>query len=1060
MSNTHTPIDVFCSYAPEDESSFQQLQKHLGVLTHQEHIVLWHHRRITPGSDWAQAIDAQVNRASIILLLISADFLNSDYCYGVEMKRALERQRANEACVIPILVRPVDWENVPFKHLSVLPTDNKPIVLWRNRDEAFKNIVQGIGVALEDVQHLAFGTLPSPFPRLWNIPYAPNPFFTGQEALLRQLAETLKTGSPTALSQPQAISGLGGLGKTQIAVEYAYRHRQDYQAIFWVRADTHEALVSGYVALAELLNLPEKDERDQTIIVQAVERWLKTHREWLLILDNADDLSIVGPFLRSLLGGHILLTTRAYAIGPLAQRVEVETMSQEVGVLFLLRRAGLIGLDTSLETVSTSERANAQRITEELGGLPLALDQVGAYIQETGCSLARYQQVYEQHRMGLLKRRGSFSNDYPESVATAWTLSFEKVKQQSPIAADLLCCCALLHPDAIPEEFFTDAATHLGPRLQRVTRDSLVFDDAVRVLLAYSLIHRDATTTMLSIHRLVQAVLIDAMSARTKKRWQGQIIRALATVFPERPEYALEECERFLSHALVSVSWIGDGLRPIPASLKIIYKTGVYLRERSEYAKAEPLLVRALSICEQHLGVEHPDTAMSLNALAVLYDQQGEYEQAEPLYKRALSVFEQHLGAEHPDTARCLNNLGLLYQEQGKYEQAEPLYKRALSIFELYRGVEHPDTAMTLHNLARLYGLQGKYEVAELLWKRALAIREQRLGVAHPDTARNLNGLAILYRQVGKYEVAEELYKRALAIREQHLGVAHRDIADSLHGLAELYQLQGKYTYAETLYKRALMIYEQRLGSGHPDIAVSLGGLALLYRELGKYEEAELLYKRALAIRVQHLGGEHPDKARILDGLASLYRYQGKYEEAGLLYKQALMIKEQHLGSEHIETAVSLNNLAILYCQQGKYGEAEPVFQRALMIKEQHLGSEHIETAVGLNNLAILYCERGRYGKAELLYKRALMIWERHLGAEHPDTAYPLHGLATLYQRQGKYEQAEPFYQRALTIREQRLGSTHPETQNTRKNYATLLRLVGRDAEATALEANREPSAE
>ena len=129
MSNTHTPLEVFCSYAPEDESFFQQLQKHLGVLTRQRRIVLWHHRRVTPGTDWAQAIDNQVNRASVILLLISADFLNSDYCYGVEMKRALERQSLNEACVIPILVRPVDWENAPFKHLKILPTDGKPISL-------------------------------------------------------------------------------------------------------------------------------------------------------------------------------------------------------------------------------------------------------------------------------------------------------------------------------------------------------------------------------------------------------------------------------------------------------------------------------------------------------------------------------------------------------------------------------------------------------------------------------------------------------------------------------------------------------------------------------------------------------------------------------------------------------------------------------------------------------------------------------------------------------------------------------------------------------------------
>ena len=611
--------------------------------------------------------------------------------------------------MIPILVRPVDWEKAPFGHLKVLPTDGKPITLWRNRDEAFKDIVQGIGVALKDVQHLTFGTPSSALPRLWNIPYASNPFFTGQDVLLTRLANTLKTGQPTALSQPLAVSGLGGIGKTQLAVEYAYRHQQDYQAIFWVRADTHEALVSGFVALAELLNLPEKDERDQTVTVKAVERWLKTHREWLLILDNADDLSVVSPFLRSLPGGHVLLTTRAHTVGPLARHIEVEKMPQEVGVLFLLRRAGLIGLDASLETVSASERAMAQQITEELGGLPLALDQAGAYIQETGCSLAHYQQVYQQHCMELLGKRGNFSDDYPSSVAITWTLSFDKVKQQSPTAAGLLRCCAFLHPDAIPEELFIVGAHHLGIRLQRVARDSLAFDDAVRVLLAYSLIHRDPTTSTLVIHRLVQTVLMEALSAKLKKQWRERVVRAMNEAFPEPAFKEWTKCGRLVSHVLVCVAWIEHEPIPISGASHLLSKAGIYLEKRGQYSKAEPLLVRALAIREQYLEAEHPDIAMSLNNLALLYGHQGKYEHAEPLYQRALSIVEQRLGTEHPNTATYLNNLAVLYRQQGKYGQAEQLGQRALAICEQHLGVEHPNTAMSLHNLAVLCRLQGKY---------------------------------------------------------------------------------------------------------------------------------------------------------------------------------------------------------------------------------------------------------------------------------------------------------------------------------------------------------------
>src|SRR5258707_3933850 len=334
MSDAPSPVEIFCSYAPKDKSFFQGLQNHLQVLVNQLRIVLLDSRQIIPGTDRAQAINAQINRASVILLLISADFLASDNCKS-EMERALERQHTNEAYVIPIQLREVDMNKVPFEHLQLLPT-GKPIDQWRNRDKAFTKVAQGIRNVLENAQSLASGIPPSTLSPLWNIPYPHNRLFTGQEALLTQLAAILKTGGP------QALSGLGGIGKTQIAVEYAHRYRQDYKAIFWVRADTREALVSGYVSLASLLNLKGKDDRDQTIIKLAVKNWLETYKGWLLILDNADDLDIINEFLPSKPGGHIFLTTRVHAVSKLAQRIEVEPMSKDMGALFILRGAGLI----------------------------------------------------------------------------------------------------------------------------------------------------------------------------------------------------------------------------------------------------------------------------------------------------------------------------------------------------------------------------------------------------------------------------------------------------------------------------------------------------------------------------------------------------------------------------------------------------------------------------------------------------------------------------------------------------------------------------------------------
>src|SRR6266581_1755103 len=366
-----TPVEVFCSYARKDEIWLRKLETHLSLLKRQGLISLWHDRLISPGTDWTTEIDTRLETASVNLLLISADFLASDYCYGIEMQRALESHQANEARVIPILLRPLDWNNAPFAHLQVLPTDAKPITTWRNRDAAFTDVAAGIRRVIEDLSSLQASAPRAALPPVWNVP-SRNSFFIGRDEILTRLRKQLQAGQATALSQPQAIKGLGGIGKTQIAVEYAYLFHEDYQVVLWARAETTEALTSSYVTIATLLNLPEQEAQEQEFTVQAVKVWLQLHSGWLLILDNADDLSLVPAFLPPSLGGHLLLTTRAFAVGHLASRIEVDTLSVEQGALFLLRRASLMAPDDTLEHISPQARDLAKQVSQELGGLPLA----------------------------------------------------------------------------------------------------------------------------------------------------------------------------------------------------------------------------------------------------------------------------------------------------------------------------------------------------------------------------------------------------------------------------------------------------------------------------------------------------------------------------------------------------------------------------------------------------------------------------------------------------------------------------------------------------------------
>ena len=382
-----------------------------------------------------------------------------------------------------------------------------------------------------------------------SVPYARNPHFTGRDELLDQLHQQLIAVEQNdtakirgaALTQPQAVKGLGGIGKTQIAVEYAYRHCQEYQVVLWVRADTHEALTSDYVEIAKLLNLPQKDDQDQTLVVQAVLQWFKTHTQWLLIFDNADDLSLVDAYLPRQGNGNIIITTRAHAINKFGS-VEVERMGLKEGREFLLHRT------KHLKHISDEERKKATDIAIVLDLLPLALDQAGAYIEEAGCSYSDYLVVYQARRKDLLARRGNLATEeHPESVATTFSLSFQKVEQANPSAAELLRFSAFLAPDKIPEELIRDCANLWSSPLQQAA-DLFAFNGMMEELLKYSLVNRLLDNKAFSIHRLVQAVQIDTMEKDTQCKWAERVIQAVNKVFPDNPEDVAvwSQCLRYL----------------------------------------------------------------------------------------------------------------------------------------------------------------------------------------------------------------------------------------------------------------------------------------------------------------------------------------------------------------------------------------------------------------------------------------------------------------------------------------------------------------------------------
>ncbi len=790
---------------------------------------------------------------------------------------------------------------------------------------------------------------------LWNIPYLRNPFFTGRDAELHHMHEVLNRQKTTTLSQSIAISGLGGIGKTQTAIEYAYRHVQDYTAVFWINAETYETIASSMVAIASLLDLPEKQEQKQEKIITAVIHWLMQHSDWLLVLDNVENPTLVQCVLPAARYGSLLFTSRRQALGFIIQTLNLEPMTPEVGIRFMLHRAKLLEPTTSLDQLAPKDMFAAQEIATAMDGLPLALDQVGTYIEATQCSLSDYLSLFQSSQQRLLDERNAYM-DHPLSVTRTFTLTFELLKQNNVSAADLLTVCAFLAPEAVPESLFLEGSAHLGSAFETLAADPFKFNDTIKTLLSYSLLRRNTTDKTLTIHRLVQTVLKGHLPEEIQRTWAVRIIHTVSKLFPSRQDLHSNYwhiCNQLLPQAIVCISLHDQWGENIHDCVSLMSHVASYLISQARYNEAEALLQQA----RVHIpDLEHSIVIEMLLVLADLYHRQGKYAESENVLQQALSKVDL-LDPEHPLVAEVLGDLAGLYMEMRKYPEAETLLQRALHIEAHALGSEHPVVGKRLSVLAMIYSIQGKYEQARILHQRVLYIWQQAWGPENPRIAIPLNNLADSYLAQGKYELAEPLCQQALHIWEQALGPEHPNIAFALLNLAELYTEQAQYEKAESLYLRAFRIREQVMGPKHRDLANPLEGLANLYKKQGKYEQAEPLYQRALDIREQVPGVEELEIAIPLTGLATLLSEQGKYEEAEPLYQRALALRQKYLVPQHPDIAEILQYLAHFYQAQYQITEALSFYQQALAIREQSLGSEHPKTIKTRNDLAHLLNE-------------------------------------------------------------------------------------------------------
>ena len=390
LSHISECVKIFFSLAPatEDRNLFERLCSHLSAMRLRGLIDLWYDSEISPGSIARDIIRSHISTADIIVLLISADFFASDQCARMEMPYALEQYATRAAHVIPVLLRPIDWSGLPLEQHSPLPPDGRPVSTWENLDAALKEVAQGIRRVVEGLAHRWTNT-----PRLPKPPQFPfstlllrrNPFFTDRDTTLTALHASFTSAQRHQINI-QALHGLGGIGKTLLAIEYAHRYQEEYQATLWLNAASRELLNSDLRSLADQLGIALPKDAHESERLAALRLWLQSHERWLLVLDDLDDFSLLHLLVPSDSSGHVLLTTHSAATGPFAHAIPVGQLTVEEGALLLLRRAKLIPKQGTREDASTEDYLQSVTIAQEFASYPLALDQAGAYIS---CLLSR-----------------------------------------------------------------------------------------------------------------------------------------------------------------------------------------------------------------------------------------------------------------------------------------------------------------------------------------------------------------------------------------------------------------------------------------------------------------------------------------------------------------------------------------------------------------------------------------------------------------------------------------------------------------------------------------------
>ena len=604
---------------------------------------------------------------------------------------------------------------------------------------------------------------------LSNLPAVSLPHFTGRESFLADLEAGF-----TSAGGVQVVHGLGGVGKSQAAMEFARRHRANYAITWWVRAESESSLVESLSKLASRLGRAVSDNASADTVRDLVNATLGSRSDWLLVFDDVTSKTEIARYLPRSGKGHVLITTRSADVATLGRSQPLTVLDRDESIRFLRQRTG---------RHDESEYA-ADRLAHALGDLPLALEQASAVILGEHQSFEQYLTRFETEWATLLQA-GPAPTHYPHTVAMTWGLAFQAVETTSPSAAGLLNFASFLCPDSVSNKMLRDGSAHLPDSVASLARNPVTLEKAMAALGAYSLVRREPDGVV--IHRLVATVTRDRLELDEQMTWCKAAIEFLSYVFKfnSADVRSWRKCGELLPHVLDAAAHADRLGVATDDAITLLNDAGRYLLKRAQYLDAQQALDRALSMSSRRYGESHPRLSAIANNLGRVFEQMGDESVAMQYFEMALTLDQTAYGDEHPHVAEVINNYGICIQKQGDRAQARDKFAFAASVYELHYGPDHPKLANILNNLG--YALQSLGEPeAETHLLRALSIAEAHVGSDHPTTASILYNLATGLSRRGEPATARAYLERALQIDEIALGPDHPNTRRDAAALAKL----------------------------------------------------------------------------------------------------------------------------------------------------------------------------------------------------------------------------------------------------------------------------------